>query len=203
MNRSIQSVLGLVALSGALSACSSSDSSDGNGTVGGTGYGGAQSTGGNANTAGLHAGGSTGVGADLTATCNLEGQIAAQLNCPGFTSQQAVVSSCMLTPGVPASCQSSLDSLTACYTQQPTSSFQCASRNDGTVAPKSGVCTSQITALGNCSLGGTGTGCSDLAACCSQLTGTNQTDCQQIVSQAIDAACGIALSTFQQTGICT
>ncbi len=261
MNTFILSVLGLVVLSSALSACSSSNTSNGNGTVGGTAsYGGAQSTGGDANTGGSlastggslastggslantggslasaggslasaggslastggslastggsnsnaggsHAGGSTGVGADLTANCNLEGQVAAQFNCPGFTSQQAIVTQCMQSNGsLPASCQTPLDSLDACVAQQPASSLQCSTNNDGTVELKTGFCTAEGNALVSCALGGTSTGCTDLVACCAQLTGTNQTNCQQIISQGVDAVCGIALSTYQSLGTCT
>ena len=150
----------------------------------------------------MSATGGSGAEVDTTALCNLEGQLATQLNCPGFTSQQAVVANCMQPSGISASCQAPTDSLTTCLSQQPTSSFQCSTNNDGTVSVKTGVCTTQTNALLTCALGGTGTGCADLAPCCAQLTGTTQTDCQQVVSNGMDAICGIALSTYQGLGEC-
>lgn len=151
----------------------------------------------------LNGTGGGGAEVNTTALCNLEGQLAAQLNCPGFTSQQAVVATCMQPSGIPASCQATTDSLTACLSQQPTSSFQCSTNNDGTISVKTGVCPSETNALLACALGGTTGGCADLAPCCSQLTGTNQTNCQQVLAGGMDAVCGVALSVYQGLGECT
>jgi hypothetical protein len=141
--------------------------------------------------------------ASISGLCNLEGQVAAQFNCPGFTSQQAIAAACMQSDsGFPATCQSTLDSLTTCLSQQPSSSFQCSADNDGTIEVKDGVCTSQVGAVVDCALGGTGGGCTDLAPCCAQLTGTTQSSCQQLITDAVDSMCGLALSTYQQLGMC-
>ncbi len=145
--------------------------------------------------------GTAGATANAVAFCTLQGQVAAQLNCPGFTSQQALVTSCVATTSLPATCQSPLDAATACLSQQPTSSFTCSTSNDGSTEVNSGVCTTQADALVSCVLGGAGT-CSDLTGCCSQLSGTDQSSCQQIVTGADDATCGAALSIYQSAALC-
>ena|ERR1700690_3603283 len=147
--------------------------------------------------------GATAGSANIAADCNLQGQLAAQLRCPGFTSQQAIVTACTQSETIPASCQAPLDTAITCLSQQPTSSFQCSANNDGSVSINPGVCTSQQNALVTCMAGGTVTGtCSDLTGCCAQLPVTDQTDCQQLVTTGIDANCGLALSAYQGLGLC-
>jgi hypothetical protein len=167
-------------------------------TVGGAlGIGGTRVNAGGA----LGTGGATGALANVAAFCNLQGQVAAQLNCPGFTTQQAIVTPCVTTNNLPASCQAPLDAAAACLSQQPTSSFQCSTNSDGTTDVISGVCTTQGDALLNCAYAGTGT-CSDLASCCAQLSATDQTSCQQIVAGADNPTCSTTLGLYRAYGLC-
>lgn len=47
-----------------------------------------------------------------------------------------------------------------------------------------------------------GQSCSDLSTCCATLSGTDQTQCQQVVALGMDNYCAALLSAYQSGGSC-
>lgn len=104
----------------------------------------------------------------------------------GCDCDQSCLSNCYAN--MPADCKNCMTGpLTSCVSSNCSAELQQCAGTGGT---------------GGSSSGGT---CADLAACCSSLSGSDQTQCQSTydsVKAGGDAACGTLLQTYQASGKC-
>ncbi len=146
----------LTALCAALAACSATS------THGAAGSGGASSASHASASSGSGTAGGTG-GAAPHGPCNVLCATEATVTCPNTMTSGCVVA-CVFAETEVTWCSVLAAASTECLAKEPASSFACDT--NGETAPKSGVCTSELTAIQNCWDTGPPGGLPDLSQAC-------------------------------------
>ena len=150
-----------------------------------------------------------GGGAQAERACDVSCDKAVECGFPGERSE--CVSMCMSDMGNDSDgCEPTSAEINACI--DAFEELDCASLLSGNTPTECDICEDDSSSGPGGGAGMTGGpvpppgggegGCEELRACCQSLPGGGQEGCITTADTNMDAACGLALSTFQSTGLC-